>query len=104
MRHFHVTSSLNRESIRKFGLDWTRMGAAPGIAGSTVPEVEGVFLDEFPDFFVRMNNTGGPVDVWAIDGIHPASLVESSNGFRYFPGVIGPERLTLRDTDVTPPD
>ncbi len=57
----HVTSALNRGSILAHGLDWTRMGAAPGIAGSLVPEKEGVFLcrDEFEaDFFVRINNTG----------------------------------------------
>jgi hypothetical protein len=30
-----------------------------------------VFLDQLPDFFVRMNNTGGPVDMWAVDGIDP---------------------------------
>ena len=33
-RLFHVSSALNRESILAHGLDWTRMGAAPGIAGS----------------------------------------------------------------------
>ena len=46
---FHVTSALNRDSILAHGLDWTRMGAAPGIAGSLTPEEEGVFLcrDEF---------------------------------------------------------
>jgi len=40
---------VNRESILAHGLDWTRMGAAPGIAGSPVPEDDGVFLcrDEF---------------------------------------------------------
>ena len=76
------------------------MGAASGIAGSTVPEVEGVFLDEHPDFFIRINNTGGPVDVWAVDGIGPEELVESANGFPYFPAAIGPEKLTLLDTDL----
>ena len=76
------------------------MGAASGIAGSTAPEVEGVFLDELPDFFVRMNNTGGLVDVWGVDGIDPAALIESSNGFRYFPGVISTANLTLLDTDL----
>lgn len=77
------------------------MGSAPGVAGSSSPEVEGVFLDELPDFFVRMNNTGGPVDVWAVDGIDRGSLVESSNGFFYFPGVISPANLTLLDTDLS---
>jgi hypothetical protein len=36
-----------------------------------VPEEEGVFLcrDEFEaGFFVQINNTGGPVDVWAVTG------------------------------------
>lgn len=104
MRFFHVTSSLNRESIRAHGLDWTRMGAAPGIAGSNSPEVDGIFLDELPDFFVRMNNTGGPVDVWGVDGIDRAALVESEAGFCYFPGVIPPDRLTLLDTDRSTTD
>jgi hypothetical protein len=76
------------------------MGAAPGIAGSRSPEVEGVFLDELPDFFVRINNTGGPVDVWAVDGVDPATLIESANGFPYFPDTISTENLTLLDTDL----
>jgi hypothetical protein len=40
---FHVSSALNRASTMAHGLDWNRMGAAPGIAGSQSPEVEGVF-------------------------------------------------------------
>jgi hypothetical protein len=70
-RYFHVTSSLNRSSIRANGLHWRLMAAAPGIAGSGAPEQEGCFLclDDHADWFVRMNNTGGPVDVWALDGI-----------------------------------
>lgn len=35
----HVSSVLNRGSIRAHGLDWTLMGAAPGIAGSQWAEV-----------------------------------------------------------------
>jgi hypothetical protein len=34
---FHVTSTLNRETILAHGLDWTRMGAARGIAGAWCP-------------------------------------------------------------------
>jgi len=65
-RLFHVTSSRNRESIRTYGLDWTRMADARGIAGSRAPEQEGCFvcLGEFEmEWFVDMNNTGGTVDV-----------------------------------------
>jgi hypothetical protein len=82
------------------GLDWTRMNAARGIAGSTQPEEAGVFLclsDFDVDFCVRMNNTGGPVDVWAVDGIEEQQLVASDSGFNYFPARIPPNRLTLVD-------
>jgi len=80
------------------GLDWTLMGAAPGIAGSGSPEAEGVFLcpSEFDaDFFVQINNTGGPVDVWAVDGIAEEELITTANGFSYFPAHIPAHHLTL---------
>ncbi len=97
-RLFHVTSVLNRESIRAHGLDWTLMGAAPGIAGSGSPETDGVFLcpSEFDaGFFVQINNTGGPVDVWAVDGIDEKELVTTVNGFSYFPARVPAHQLTL---------
>lgn len=56
---------LNRQSIAQHGLDWTRMSAAPGIAGSRRPEVEGIFVcrdEEEAEFFLQINNTGGPVE------------------------------------------
>lgn len=80
---YHVTSALNRASIQRYGLDWRRMGSARGIAGSLRAEQEGCFLasDEGErDWFVRMNNTGGAVDVWEVDGIDAASLVQSPEG------------------------
>lgn len=97
--HFHVSSSRNRNSISRFGLDWQRMGAARGIAGSNEPEQQGCFLarDEWEcDWFVRMNNTGGPVDVWEVAGIRSSDLVESPHHYFYYPGVIPPARLTRR--------
>jgi hypothetical protein len=100
MPHFHVSSTRNRESILAAGLDWTRMGAARGIAGSSRPEVDGVFLcadEAFVGFFVRMNNTGGPVDVWAVDGYTDDQLVTSSEGFPYLASRIPADRLTLLD-------
>ena len=105
--HFHVTSSLNRASIAQHGLDWTRMGAAPGIAGSRAPEAEGVFvvgslLDA--DWFVQMNNTGGPVDVWRVDGVPPHELTESGTGFLYVPRTVPASRVTLVRTDLPPQD
>lgn len=98
VRLFHVSSAANRDSILEHGLDWTRMGAAPGIAGSTVAEAAGVFLcaDEFEvGFFTEMNNTGGPVDVWAVTGIDEQLMVESASGFRYYPAPIPAGQVAL---------
>jgi len=94
---FHVSSKANRDSIRAHGLDWTRMGAARGIAGSTAPEADGVFLcQEFMvEFFVGMNNTGGPVDVWAVSGIDEEQMLDNGSGFLYFPGRISAGQVAL---------
>jgi hypothetical protein len=104
---FHVTSVLNRESIRRHGLDVGRMGAARGIAGSPVPEQRGIFLAQgefLTEWFVRMNNTGGPVDVWAVEGVVAADLEQSPEGFFFQPGVVSVDRLRLVRQDVPPID
>ena len=88
---FHVSSAANRKSIRSHGLDWTWMGAARGIAGSMTHEENGVFLcrDEFEArFFIDLNNTGGPVDVWVVTGVEEGGLVTGGSGFCYFPAAI----------------
>jgi len=102
---FHVSSSLNRDSIAAHGLDVTRMAAARGIAGSRQPEEDGCFLargEWEADWFVRMNNTGGPVDVWAVDGVRVEQLVPAPNGFVFFPGTVPASSLTLVRRDIPP--
>ncbi|OZC79405.1 hypothetical protein CH251_00410 [Rhodococcus sp. 06-462-5] len=102
---YHVTSVLNRESIRQHGLDWRRMGAARGIAGSHQPEQEGCFLaaDEWErDWFVGMNNTGGPVDVWEVSGVEDAELRQSPENFYFRPGVIPTSQIRLVHKDIEP--
>jgi hypothetical protein len=42
-RRFHLSPTVNRESIAAHGLDWDRM-QHPGIAGSPQPECHGVYL------------------------------------------------------------
>jgi hypothetical protein len=64
---FHLTSPANRASIAEHGLDWTRMGAAPGIAGfHREPELAGIFLTEWGSvsFFAGFRVT---IDVWAVE-------------------------------------
>jgi hypothetical protein len=73
------------------------MAAARGIAGSDSPEQQGCFLclDDEVEWFVGMNNTGGPVDVWAVDGVDPSELRESPEGYFYLPRRIAPAALEL---------
>lgn len=102
---FHVTSSRNRGSIATHGLDWTRMAEASGIAGSREPEQEGCFVcrDEHEaEWFVRLNNTRGPVDVWAVGGVDLGELIESPEGYLYVPRRVPPECLRLVKEDITP--
>jgi hypothetical protein len=100
---FHVSSVQNRRSIQSHGLDASRMGVAPGVAGSTRPEADGIFLstDEWHvDYFVRMNNTGGPVDVWQVDGVDADRMLDNGNGYLYLPGRIPADRITLVQRDL----
>jgi hypothetical protein len=79
------------------------MGAAPGIAGSVGPEQQGCFLcrgDFEVEFFLEMNNTGGPVDVWAVAAVDEAALVEAPEGFQFLPAPISPDGLVLVRRDV----
>jgi hypothetical protein len=69
------------------------------------PEQEGCFLchDEFEvGWFVGMNDTGGPVDGWVVDGIDAEALLEFPEGHSYLPTATGAEQLTLVRRDVGP--
>jgi hypothetical protein len=101
---FHVSSVRNRSSIGEHGLDWTRMGAAPGIAGSARPEVEGVFLceDEEVQWFMELNNTGGPVDLWKVTGVDIRELIDSPEGHQYVGRAIAPDHVELLEQDIPP--
>ena len=99
---FHVSSRRNRDSITANGLDWRLMSDAPGIAGSSSPEVAGVFLcvdRHEADHFVRLNNTGGPVDVWQVDGIEVDELIDAGSGYLFLPRPVPSAlvRLTVLD-------
>jgi hypothetical protein len=100
---FHATATANRESIRRHGLDWRRMGAAPGIAGSTRPELPAVFVcdsREDVSFFLHMART--PADVWTVD-VGGLWIETGPDGWWIISQPIGPERLTLAEGDATHP-
>lgn len=83
------------------------MNASCGIAGSSAPEQDGVFLccgEHEALFFIVGNNTGGPVDVWTVEGIDPCELVESPEGFMFVPRPVPPSALCLHRESVVDPD
>lgn len=46
--------------------------------------MDGVFVcrsDGEVEFFLALNNTRGPVDVWAIDALNEHDLVQAPEGF-----------------------
>jgi hypothetical protein len=121
---FHVSDTANRESIRQHGLDWRRMGDAPGIAGSRVPEHQAVFLAEDLDvakWFVQMGgwNDRHDIDVWEVhldldvdlhfdeDDSEPSDrlppdgpLMQHADGYLCYLEPIPPERLKLVDPEA----
>jgi hypothetical protein len=105
---FHVTSTRNRESILEHGLDWTRMGDQPGIAGSEAAEGARVFLSrdmEEAEWFVSMSASHHrSVDIWEVtlpdefdvwDEIPPAPTYGEMDGFLFTTQPIPRDRLRL---------
>jgi hypothetical protein len=100
---FHVSPAANRKSISHYGLDWRRMRAAHGIAGSPTPELPAIFLcddREDADFFVRMARV--PVDIWTVR-VDRLWLESGPHGWRLVAAPIEPERIGLVATDIPPP-
>jgi hypothetical protein len=91
---YHVTSVENRSSIEQWGLDWDRMGSAPGVAGSLKPEAPGIWLSEHPgdDFFVNMAHHA--VHEWEVD-VTGLWLELRPQGWWFTSERISPDRLRL---------
>jgi hypothetical protein len=91
---FHVTSTVNRESILTYGLDWQRMGN-PGIAGSTRPEFPGIFLCKSLDevrFFVHISKVA--TDSWAAD-VSGMWIENGPSGWWIVPEIVPADRVRL---------
>jgi hypothetical protein len=102
---YHASPSANRDSIRRHGLDWGRMGAAPGLAsGVNVPEDAAIFLAvdlEGAKWFAGMARGGHRVDIWTVQS-EGLDLFETVEGWVYCPTLISPERLDLVEADLDP--
>lgn len=96
---FHVTAASNRESIEQHGLDWRRMAASCGVAGSRLPELEAIFLCGGADvsFFTRMART--PSDVWAV-GVDDLWIENGPDGWVILPQPVPRHRVRLVERDI----
>ncbi|MFN2468292.1 MAG: hypothetical protein ABR521_09235 [Gaiellaceae bacterium] len=97
---YHVTPSVNRDSIAAHGLDWQRMASEPGIAGSMEPELAAVFLCESLDaasFFVWMASR--TVDIWEVD-VTGRWLESGPDGWYMLPEPVPRDRIRLVQRDL----
>jgi hypothetical protein len=102
MAVWHVTSTRNRESILRHGLDWRHMSYALGIAGDETPEGECIFLARYEDevdWFVGMSRSHhDAVDVWEVTLEHEPQ--DEVDGYLCVTEPIPAERVRLVRTDV----
>lgn len=105
---WHVSPSDNRTSIRRHGLDWTRLGATTGIAWDAEspaerrrPERPCVFLCRSrgeADFFVRFPGHAS-YDVWEVN-IGGLDVEEEPDGWLISRVPIPFDRLILVASDL----
>jgi hypothetical protein len=115
---YHVSSSRNRESIQRHGLDWKRMQGQRGVAGSDGPERAGVFLASdlwTAEWFVQMSRTKHQsVDIWEVTLPHDVDLDAEEppaglpygvmDGFMHTTEPVPPDRVRLLRADAQLPD
>ena len=96
---YHVSASVNRESILAHGLDSSRMRAAHGIAGSHRPEEEGAFLarDLSEARWFAGFRAESPVDVWSVN-TYGLRVEAHAGGFLLCRTPIPADRLRLVET------
>lgn len=97
----HLSATVNRESILRHGLDWSRMAAARGIAGSRRPEIEASFLvwdRQQADFFIQMSRT--PVDLWGVR-VEGLWIENGPDGWWLVAEPLPPHRLRLLVADMS---
>lgn len=107
---YHVTPTANRESIGQHGLDWYHGGG--GIAGSLIPEQQGVFLARDMHeaaFFVRMGSRRfAALDIWEVtledepsgNLKDPDELGREFDGYLCWMRAIPPAQLRLVKRDI----
>jgi hypothetical protein len=98
---FHISASVNRESIRRHGLDNRYMGAAPGVFG--IRELHGfqIYVCEWDHIWLVGHRATFPTDLWAVRSDREVLKV-SGTGVSYLEGPVPPEALRLVLSDIPP--
>jgi hypothetical protein len=96
----HATAAGNRSSIYRYGLDWNRMGRAPGLAGSTTPELPAIFVcADLRDMSYLLHMARVPTDIWSVD-VDGLWLENGPTGWEVISHPIGRDRLDLLVRDI----
>jgi hypothetical protein len=96
----HATAAANRDSIRAYGLDWSRMRLAPGLAGSTSPELPAVFVcEDLDDVSFLLHMAQVPTDIWSVD-VDGLWLENGPTGWQVISHPVAAERLNLLVRDI----
>jgi hypothetical protein len=98
---YHVTASVNRESISKYGLDWARMADARGFTDRRTPEVPAIFLFSEDELSYFTRNILVPSDLWAVR-IEGLDLDVGPNDSFISREPIAKDRVRLAQTDLEP--
>jgi hypothetical protein len=105
-RLYHISPVATRESIHAHGLDWRRMGAAPGWAsGRNTPEEAATYFakDVYEvRWFAEVRNHREAVDIWEVQ-VRGIDLVRTGDGWILTRSVVLPECLVLIETETNPP-
>jgi hypothetical protein len=99
-KRVHATAAENRESIYRYGLDWNRMRRAPGLAGSTRPELPAIFVcADLDDVSYLLHIARVPTDIWSVD-VDGIWLENGPTGWEVISHPIAKERLSLLVRDI----
>ncbi len=99
---FHISASVNRESILLQGLDWRRMGEAPGLFGNREPELPVIWVCEEDRLWLVGSDAPFQVDVWAVNCEGLTIHVDEGSQLCYLTDPVPGDRLRLVRRAVWP--
>lgn len=100
---FHVTAVANRDSISRHGLDWHRMGAAPGSPGVQSRSLRRCLSATAVTRRASSRQWPARPAMCGRSALRACGLRTARTAGSSLPSRSGPDRLRLADRDVPPP-